>query len=122
MDMQDLIDQFNNGKTDFVKNYFNDTETFFKVLYKRGLLDEVDTEDYQNELLLIYYEYEEEKFWEEVLNYLSDVELVNGKPYLIVSDRGELSELFCDNNRNSLSKDTVELILSGEYGDYGWNN
>jgi hypothetical protein len=98
MDMQDLIDQFNNGETDFVENYFNDAETFFKVLYKRGLLDEVDTEDYQNELLLIYYEYEKEKFWEEVLKYLGDVELVNGKPYLIVSDRGELSELFCDSN------------------------
>ena len=122
MDMQDLIDQFNNGETDFVENYFNDAETFFKVLYKRGLLDEVDTEDYQNELLLIYYEYEKEKFWEEVLKYLSDVELVNGKPYLIVSDRGELSELFCNGNRNTLSKDTIELILSGEYGNYGWNN
>ena len=122
MDIQDLIDQFNDGETDFVKNYFNDAETFFKVLYKRGLLDEVDTEDYQNELLLIYYEYEKDKFWEKVLNYLSDVEIINNIPYLVIDSQGELAELFCSGNRNDLSRDTIEELLSGEYDNYGWND
>jgi hypothetical protein len=122
MDMQDLIDQFNDGETDFVKNYFNDAETFFKVLYKRGLLDEVDTEDYQNELLLVYYEYEKDKFWEKVLNYLSDVEIINNIPYLVIDSQGELAELFCSGNRNDLSRDTIEELLSGEYDNYGWND
>jgi len=122
MDIQDLIDQFNDGETDFVKNYFNDAETFFKVLYKRGLLDEVDTEDYQNELLLIYYEYEKDKFWEKVLNYLSDVEIINNIPYLVIDSQGELAELFCSRNRNDLPRDTIEELLSGEYDNYGWND
>ena len=122
MDMQDLIDQFNDGETDFVKNYFNDAETFFKVLYKRGLLDEVDTEDYQNELLLVYYEYEKDKFWEKVLNYLSDVEIINNIPYLVIDSQGELAELFCSRNRNDLPRDTIEELLSGEYDNYGWND
>jgi hypothetical protein len=128
MDIRELIEMFNEGDTDFIK-YINDIETFLKIVNKRGLLDELDpdgrfAEEYQNELLIFYYENDKEKFWKYVLKYLGDVELVNGEAYLVVDNQGALAELFCDGNRNAISQDTVDTILSGEYDShsYGWSS
>lgn len=128
MDISELIEMFNEGDTDFIK-YVNNIETFFKIVNKRGLIDELDpdgklAEHYQNELLLFYYENNKEKFWEYITKYLGDVELVNGEAYLVVNSQGELAELFCSGNRNDLSQDTVESLLSGEYDSfsYGWDS
>jgi hypothetical protein len=128
MNINELIEMFNEGDTDFIK-YINDIETFLKIVNKRGLLDELDpegrfAEEYQNELLLFYYETNNEKFLKYVLKYLGDVELVNGEVYLVIDNQGDLAELFCSGNRNDLSKDTVESLLSGEYDShsYGWGS
>jgi hypothetical protein len=126
MDIHELIEMFNEGDTDFIQ-YVNDIETFLKIVNKRGLLGELDpegklAEDYQNELLLFYYENDEEKFWEYVLKFLGDVELVDGNPYLVINSQGELAELFCSGNRNEISKDTVEELLNGDYDNYGWSS
>ena len=128
MDIQELIEMFNEGDTDFIK-YVNDIETFFKIVNKRGLMDELDpegrlAEDYQNDLLLFYYQNNKEKFWEYVLKFLGDVEMVDGKPYIVVNSMGDFAEIFCDGRRNDLSRDTVESLLSGEYDShsYGWDS
>ena len=119
MDIHELIEMFNDGDMDFIQ-YFSDIETFLKVVNKRGLLDELDpegqlAEHFQNELLLFYHEYDKEKFWQYILKFLGDVELVDGIPHIILNDRGELSKLFCDGNRYDVSQDTVESILTGEH-------
>ena len=128
MDIHELIEMFNEGDTDFIK-YVNDIETFFKIVDKRGLMDELDPEgrlmeDYQNELLLHLYESNREKFWEYVLKFLGDVEMVDGKPYIVVDTMGEFSQVFCDGRRNDLSHDTIESLLDGEYDSfqYGWDS
>lgn len=125
MGIDDLIEMFNDGDDSFIKNYFNDVETFFKVLKRRGRLDELDPEgrlieDYQNDLLLFYYEEDKEKFWEYVLNFLSDVEIIDGVPYLVIDSQGSLAELFCDDRRD-ISRDTIEELLDGEYDSWGWD-
>jgi hypothetical protein len=119
MDIHELIEMFNEGDMDFIQ-YFSDIETFLKVVNKRGLLDELDpegqlAEHFQNELLLFYHEHDKEKFWQYILKFLGDVELIDGIPHIILSDRGELSRLFCDGNRYDISQDTVESILTGEH-------
>ena len=128
MDINELIEMFNEGDTDFIK-YVNDIETFFKIVNKRGLMDELDpegrlTEDYQNDLLLFYYQNNNEKFWEYVLKFLGDVEIVDGKPYIVLNGMGDFAEIFCDGRRNDLSQDTVEALLGGEYDShsYGWSS
>ena len=128
MDIHELIEMFNEGDTDFIK-YVNDIETFFKIVDKRGLMDELDpegrlAEDYQNELLLHFYGSNKEKFWEYVLKFLSDVEMIDGKPYIVVDTMGEFSQVFCDGRRNDLSHDTIESLLDGEYDSfqYGWDS
>jgi hypothetical protein len=125
MDIHDLIEKFNDGDTDFIK-YVNDVGTFFKIVDRRGLLDELDPEgkladEYQNELLLFYYEKNKEKFWNYVLKFLSDVEMIDGVPYLILDSQGSLAELFCD-DRREISRDTIEELLNGEYENYGWSS
>jgi hypothetical protein len=45
---------------------------------------------------------------------LDDVVIENGKAYLELSDRGDLARLFCKNDRNGLSRDTIEEILNGD--------
>jgi len=59
MDINDLIEKFNDGDTDFIQ-YFNDIDTFLKFVNKRGLINELDpegrlAEHYQNELLLFIF-------------------------------------------------------------------
>jgi hypothetical protein len=125
MDIRDLIEMFNDGDTDFIK-HFNDIETFLKVVKRRGLLGELDpegklAEDYQNDLLLFYYEEDEEKFWEYVLKFLGDVEVVDGVPYLVLNSQGSLAELFCD-DRYDISRSTIEELLDGEYDSHRWSS
>ena len=37
MDIQEIIELFNDGDLD-IKTYFNDSETFFKIMTKRGVI------------------------------------------------------------------------------------
>ena len=115
----DMVEKFNNNDLD-VQKYFNDYDTFFNILKKRGLMGEVDPknadggEHWQNEYLLWLYENDREKYYKWVADFLSDVEFENGKSYLEISDRSDLAKLFCDGHRYDLSRDTIESILSGE--------
>lgn len=119
MDFNDLVERFNNGDLDVLR-YFNDYETFFSVLKKRGLMSEIDPrnavdgEQWQNEYLIWLYHNDKDAFTKWTLSLLNDVLLKDGVYYLDVDDRGELSKLFCNNNRNDMSRDTIEGILSGE--------
>ena len=67
MDFNDLVEKFNNGDLD-VKQYFNDYETFFNILKKRGLMSEIDPnnatdgEEWQNEYLIWLYHNDKESF------------------------------------------------------------
>jgi hypothetical protein len=119
MDFNDIVDKFNNGDLD-VKQYFNDYETFFSILKKRGLMGEIDPnnatdgEEWQNEYLIWLSHNDKDAFYKWVLSLLNDVVIKDGVVYLDVDDRSELSKLFCDRGRNDISRDTIESILSGE--------
>jgi hypothetical protein len=119
MDFNDIVEKFNNGDLD-VKKYFNDYETFFSILKKRGLMSEIDPnnatdgEEWQNEYLIWLHHNEKDAFNKWVLSLVNDVVYKDGVYYLDVDDRSELSKLFCDGGRNDISRDTIESILSGE--------
>jgi hypothetical protein len=59
-----------------------------------------------------------------VLKFLGDVEMVDGKPYIVVNTMGDFAEIFCNGGRSDLSRDTVEALLSGEYDSFsnGWDS
>jgi hypothetical protein len=119
MDIQEIIELFNDGDLD-IKTYFNDSETFFKIMTKRGVIDELDLEDQYmvNDYLFYLSQHNTEKFVEEIQKYLSDVVFEPGKePLLQVYDRGDLAKLFCD-SRNDISRDTIGEVLEG---DYDWD-
>lgn len=115
---EEVLEQFENDDFDVIK-YFNDYVTFFNVLNKRGLMDEIDPAnavnsiEWQNEYILWLYQNDREKYYQWVNRLLDDVIIEDGKPYLEIADRGDLAKLFC-NGRNDLSRDTIENILSGD--------
>ena len=119
MDINDIIEKFNNNDLN-VEKYFNDYETFFNMLKKRGLMGEVDPknadggEHWQNDYLLWLYENDRENYYKWIQTLLGDVVIENGKAYLEITDRGDLARLFCKNDRNGLSRDSVESILNGD--------
>ena len=116
MDIDEIIELFNNTELD-VEKYFNDSDTFFKIIDKRGRLDDLDLENnyMENDYLLYLSETNTEKFREEVAKQISDVKFEEGKnPVLILRDITDLGKLFCDGNRNDISVDTIKDILSGE--------
>lgn len=116
---EEVLEQFENNDFDVIK-YFNDYQTFFNILKKRGLMDEVDpmnsvdSTEWQNEYILWLYNNDKEKYYQWVNKFLDDVIIEDGKPYLEIADRGDLANLFCDGHRYDLSRHTIEQILSGD--------
>jgi hypothetical protein len=119
MDFNDIVEKFNNGDLDVVQ-YFNDYETFFSILKKRGLMSEIDPrnatdgDQWQNEYLIWLSHNDKESFTKWTLSLLNDVVFKDGVYYLDTDDRSDLAKLFCDRGRNDISRDTIESILSGE--------
>lgn len=119
MDIDDIIERFNNNNFD-VEKYFNDYETFFNMLKKRGRMGDIDPNnasdggDWQNEYLLWLYDNDRENYYKWIQTLLNDVVIENGKSYLELSDRGDLARLFCKNDRNGLDRDTIESVLNGD--------
>jgi hypothetical protein len=119
MDFNDIVEKFNNGDLDVVQ-YFNDYETFFSILKKRGLMSEIDPrnatdgDQWQNEYLIWLSHNDKESFTKWTLSLLNDVVFKDGVYYLDTDDRSDLAKLFCDGGRNDISRDTIESILSGE--------
>ena len=120
--LEKILDKFNNGELDAIE-YFGGYDQFFNLLKKKGLFSYIDpingseSQYWQNRFMLWLLENDKEKFnlWVEKL--LDDVEFdESGKPFLILSDRGELSNLFCG-SRNSMDPKTIESILSDD-GDF----
>ena len=120
MGFEDIIDQFHAGEFD-PELYFGDYDTFFSILEKRKLMDRLDIEDsdIQNRLLLWLHKKNPSKFYEFVLDKLTDLDMdENGVIYLDLNDRSELSNFFCERSRNGISMDSIKEILSGEYDSF----
>lgn len=125
MEFEYFVNKFNTGELD-VEKYFNNYETFFNILKKRGYMSMVHpsaqgSEEWQNEYLIWLYEEDRKKFYEYVVKLLSDDLIIddNGNIFLEIKNRGDLSSIFCS-GRNEISRETVEQILSGE-GD-AWDH
>jgi hypothetical protein len=116
--IEDLLEMFNNNDLD-VEKYFNDYETWFNILKKKGLMGEVDpknasnSENWQNEYLLWLYDNDREKYYKWMNEILADI-VVEDKNVYWQGEREDLSGLFCDDRRDGPSRDTIESILGGE--------
>jgi hypothetical protein len=127
MDLEKIIDNFNNNEYD-ITSYFGGYKTFFNFLNKRGLISKVDiyNPEYQNHYLMWLHDEDFKQFNKFVVNILSDLVMdEDGKIYLDIADRSELSELFCTRGRNTLSISQVANLLRGDseyWFDYSTND
>ena len=124
MKFLEIIDQFNEGDTDFLE-VIGGFGNLLAMAQRRGLLDKLDVDlilesEFENEYLLFLHSINDPRFEEFIANTLTDVKLVNGVPKLILDSRGELAQLFCDDR--DISKDTIEEVLDGTYDAYGWSS
>ena len=121
--IDDLIEEFNEGDTDYVNRLFGEFETFFKFVDRRGKIDEIDigqtseSEYWENELMLYFYEHHKDKFYHYCSKWLDDVEFEDGKSYCARNSASDFAVLFCDNR--DVSRSTIEEILDGE-ADWDW--
>ena len=121
-DIDDLIEEFNDGDTEKILTYFGDFETFFRAVDRRGKVSEISlntgySDEYENELLLYFYENDIDKFYHWCKIYLDDIEYENGKVYCVKTSASDFGVLFCDNR--DVSRSTIESILDGET-DFDW--
>jgi hypothetical protein len=124
MNIDEIIEMFNDGNLD-IPNYFNNIETFFKIIDKRGRLDELDLEGnyMENDYLLYLSETNTQKFREEVARQINDVSFEEGKePVLQLRDLTDLGKLFCDGVRSDISQDTISGVLSGDFDWYPYSD
>jgi len=121
--IDDIIEEFNEGNTGYVNKIFGEFETFFKLVDRRGKIDEIDigqtaeSEYWENELMLYFYEHHKDKFYHYCGKWLDDVEFENGNAYCVRNSAGDFASLFCDNRY--VSRSTIEEILDGEF-DFNW--
>jgi hypothetical protein len=121
-DIDDLIEEFNDGDTEKILTYFGDFETFFRAVDRRGKVSEISlntgySDEYENELLLYFYENDIDKFYHWCKIYLDDIEYENGKVYCIRPNASDFAVLYCDNR--DVSRSTIESLLDGE-ADFDW--
>jgi hypothetical protein len=114
MNIDRIIELFNDTELD-IEQYFNDSDTFFKIMEKRGRIDDLDLENnyMENDYLLYLAETNTEKFRQEVQKQISDVRFDGEVPVLELNDVTKLAKLFCD-SRDGFGQSTIEDVLSGD--------
>ncbi len=120
MDKYDrIVQDYNNEDVDDILEILGgDTQALFKMLDKKGKLNDLYYETpLQNELFLYIARNYPDRFKDIAVSTLADVEInSDGELVYIGSDFGDLASFFCE-GRYSLSQDSIERILDDE-GDY----
>lgn len=117
--MEKYIEQFLDDVLD-IEITFNDYNTFFNVLNRRGLIDRIRkyTGDNLHYYLIWLHSNDLPEFKRRIVDLLDgDLMIDNdGNIFLDIKDITDLSYLFCKTSRRS-NRDTVKNILDGEF-DY----
>jgi len=117
-----LLEKFNEGDLDeFLGPLRGRILPIISLIDRGGLLDginlsEASNSEYHNDVYSYIAEKYPEKFQSMMLDLFSD-EISSGddgRVFLTLGDKGDLSELFCDGYRNSLSQKNIKAILDGE--------
>ena len=120
-----LLRKFNEGDLEGVLSALDGKiEPIIGLLDKKGLLDQIDltsndNEEYHNHGYYYIAKNHPEKFLSMMVEFFDEISVEDdGRTFLTIADRSDLSELFCDSIRNGLSQSTVANILDGE-NDWG---
>jgi len=126
MDLEEIISNGDRDElTDIISKYFfKHFDIFFNHLIDEGIISGEHLDDSMIDLLPNeYFDFWiKEKSIKDVLNFfaeqLPDVKYENNKYYLMLSEIGDLSDLF-SSSRNSASEEFIRNILEGNL-DYGF--
>lgn len=117
-----LLQKFNEGDLEGVLSALDGKiEPIIGLLDKKGLLDQInltsnDNEEYHNHGYYYIAKNHPEKFLSMMVEFFDEISVEgDGRTFLTIADRSDLSELFCDRIRSGLSQSNVANILDGEY-------
>lgn len=116
------IEEFNNGEFDSLLEYFDTMENILKFFKYKGLLKHIDIfnsnlEDYQLEIInFLINELNDKQTINYCVKQFSDVVEKDGRYYLKLKNRSELSKLFYAGSNNVSTSEIVEMVL----GDDSW--
>ena len=121
-----LLEKFNEGDLEeMLTPLRGNILPIISLIDRGGLLDEINlseisNREYHNDVYSYIAEKYPKKFQSMILDLFSgEISLEDdGRVFLTLGDRGDLSELFCDGYRNSLSQKSIRAILDGE-NDWG---
>jgi len=126
--LEKLVHRFNEGEWEEFSVHFNDNlELFINIINKYGLLGMIDPlnpvlQDEQNLILYKLINLDPERWThfiaEKVIN--SDITIRNGKYYLHLRDREDLSELFYHGNRES-TRNLVSSMFKEDWWEPYWD-
>jgi len=126
--LKELVGRFNDGEWDeFAPHFNNNLELFLNILSKHGLMEMIDplNQELQDQQNLIFYELMslDPKKWthfiaERVIN--NDITIRDGKYYLHLKDREDLSDLFYHGSRDS-TRDLVSNMFKEDWWEPYWD-
>lgn len=124
----DLVNKINDGEWDELQPYFGDFENALKLISKHNYLHLIDPfsgnlEDIRNTVIysLLNNPESRDKTFKQIVDRLSDIDIINGEYYLNLSDLSDLSELFAHSYRETSSRDVAKNVLGEDYWDPFWD-
>ncbi len=121
MNIDKIIEMLSDNDFYNIEAYFGDVSNAFKLIDKRGRIEELDPKDgydhWQNAYLLYLLQNKPEIFKEKITDILQDIDFVGDQVVFRTSTKSDLAKLFCD-TRNQ-NRDTVSNILDQEL-DFDW--
>jgi hypothetical protein len=114
-----LLELFNEEGWDYIKQFVGDFETFFKVLSKYGMQNEISIseipDELQNKFIYLLLQENPNEVLNSIINdFLSDVEKKGEDYYLRLRDREEVSEFFSDSGYNTSTRDIVKSMMGDD--------
>jgi len=120
-----MIDKINDGEIEIgtIEKLFGSLSDFISFITKKGFLNELDPfkrefEDYQNLLFYNFVQSDPNFVYTIATNLMNGITKI-GEDYYYDADYSELTNLF-RTNRNAISEESIEKILSGEYDPYDY--
>lgn len=116
-----FINDYNDGKASkiIVPFFGGNIQTFYAYIDFKNSFDDLefdtdDTEDFDNEYLFYLSKNYSQRFLDFAITKFDDVEKKEDGHFYLSADSSDISRLFCNSHRDTLSPKTVERILDGE--------
>ena len=122
---QNALNKFNEEGWESIEPFFQSFESFYNLLVKNGLDEELDfksiPDEYENMYMSVMLNHNPQKTLKYITDeLLTDVDEEGGEYYLRLNDREELSRLFYE-SRNESARAAAKAVLGEDFWEPYWD-